>query len=72
MNASKPYLRAIGANLSALQAILATAMQDTDHGLKAAGQGNQNGAVGAIIPTEELLRQAGILLQAILVLHRQS
>jgi len=72
MNTGKPYLRAIAANLTALRAILATAMRDIDHGLEAAGQGNQNGAVGSIIPVEEQLRQAGILVQAILVLHRQN
>jgi len=40
MNSPKPYLRAIAANLMALRAILATAMQDIDHGLEAAEQGN--------------------------------
>jgi hypothetical protein len=71
MSTSKPYLPAIAANLTALRAILATAMQDIDHGLEAAGQGNQNGAVGSIIPTDDLLKQAGTLIQAILILHRQ-
>ena len=33
MHTSKPYLQAIGASLMALRAILATAMQDIDHGL---------------------------------------
>ena len=72
MKPSKPYLRAIAANLTALRSILAAATQDIDHGLEAAGQGNQNGAVGSIIPTEDLLKQAGILIQAILILHRQN
>ena len=47
-------------------------MQDIDHGLEAAGQGNQNGAVGSIIPTNDLLKQAAILLDAVLILHRQT
>jgi hypothetical protein len=72
MDANKPYFRAIGANLMALRAILATAMQDVDHGLEAVEQGSQNGAVGSIIPTDDLLKQAGIITQAIIVLHRQS
>jgi hypothetical protein len=72
MSTSTPYLPAIAANLTALRAILATAMQDIDHGLEAAGQGNQNGAVGSIIPTDDLLKQAGTLIQAILILHRQQ
>jgi hypothetical protein len=72
MDTGKPYLRAIAANLMALRAILATAIQDVDHGMEAAEQQNQNGAVGSIIPTEGLLNQAAILLQAITVLHRQS
>jgi hypothetical protein len=71
MNSPNPYLRAIDANLSALWIILAAAIKDVDHGLKAAGQGNQNGAVGSIIPTGELLKQAGILIEAITILHRQ-
>ena len=72
MSTSRPYLRAIRANLMALRAILIAALQDVDHGVEAAGQDNQNGAVGSIIPTEELLKQATVLVQAILVLHRQS
>jgi hypothetical protein len=71
MNTQKPYLQAIRANLTALRAILITVLKDVDHGANAAGQGNQNGAAGAIIPVEEQLRQAAILVQAILVLHRQ-
>jgi hypothetical protein len=72
MHTSKTYLPGIAANLTALQAIIATARQDIEHGVEAAGQGNQNGAIGSIIPTEYMLRQAGILLQAILVLHCQT
>jgi hypothetical protein len=72
MNANKPYLPAIVANLTALRAILTPVMEELASGLKAAEQGNQNGAVGSIIPTEERLRQANILLQAIFVLHRQN
>jgi hypothetical protein len=72
MSTGKPYLPAIAANLEALWAILDTAMRDIGHGLEAAGQGNQNGAVDSIIPVEEQLRQAGILVQAILILHRQN
>jgi hypothetical protein len=72
MTPSHPYLKAIDANLNALWAIVSTVLKDVDHGLKAAGQGNQNGAVGSIIPVEEQLRQASILVQAILVLHRQN
>ena len=72
MNTSKPYLKAIAANLEALWSILDTAMRDIGHGLEAAGQGNQNGAVGSIIPVEEQLRQASILVQAIIILHRQN
>jgi hypothetical protein len=71
MTTQNPNLPAIAANLTALRAILATAIQDVDHGLEAAEQGNQNGAVGSILTTEEQLRQAGILVQAILVVHRQ-
>ena len=72
MSTSKPYLRAITANLSALRTILTTAIQDVDYGLEAAEQGNQDGAVGSILPTEETLKQAIILLQAICILHRQN
>jgi len=72
MSTSKPYLKAVEANLNALWVILAAAQRDVDHGLKAAGQGNQNGAVGSIIPTEDLLKQAGTLIQAIIILHRQN
>jgi hypothetical protein len=72
MSTSKPYLKAIEANLDALRRILAAALRDVEHGLKAAGQGNQNGAVGSIIPTEDLLKQAGTLIQAIIILHRQN
>lgn len=73
MSTSKPYLlRAIRANLMALRAILITVLQDVDHGVEAAGQDNQNGAAGAAIAADEQLKQAVILAQAILVLHRQS
>jgi hypothetical protein len=72
MNTSKPYLKAIEVNLEALSVILGTVLKDTDYAFKAAGQGNQNGAVGSILPAEELLKQAAVLVQAILVLHRQS
>jgi hypothetical protein len=72
MNAQKPYLLAIGANLTALRAMLATGIQDVDHGLEAIEQGSQNGAVGSIMATEALLKQAAILVQAIIILHRQS
>ncbi len=66
------YIQAIGANLTALRAILTTAIGDIDHGLDAVGQGSQDGAVGSIIPVEHLLRQATTLVQAILILHRQN
>jgi hypothetical protein len=72
MITGKPYLHAIEASLSALRAILANAMHDIDHGLEAAGDGNQNGAVGSIIPTNDLLKQATTLLDAVLILHRQT
>jgi hypothetical protein len=72
MTTQKPYLPAIRANLEALWGILATVLKDADHAVKAAGQGNQNGAVGSILPAEEQLKQAAVLVQAILVLHRQS
>ena len=72
MDINKPYFQAIGANLMALRAILTHALQDVEHGLEAVEQGQQNGAVGSILPTEPLLTQAGILIQAILVLHRQK
>lgn len=72
MSTGKPYLPAIDGNLSALWSILSVALKDVDHGLKAAGQGNQNGAVGSIIPTGDLLKQAGILIEAITILHRQN
>ena len=72
MSTNQPYLRAIAANLMALRSILATAIQDVDYGLEAAEQGNQNGVVGAILPTEELLKQAAVLTQAIRILHRQN
>jgi hypothetical protein len=72
MSTSKPYLRTIDGNLNALSDILGTILKDVDNGLRAAGQGNQNGAVGSIIPVEEQLRQASILVQAILILHRQN
>jgi hypothetical protein len=72
MKPSNPYLQAIGANLMALRTVLTTATQDIDHGLEAALQGNQNGAVGSIIPTGDLLKQAGTLIEAIIILHRQS
>jgi hypothetical protein len=69
---SKPYLPAIAATLKALRPILADALQDMDHGIRAADKGNQNGAVGSIIPAEEALKQAIVLLQAIRILHRQN
>jgi hypothetical protein len=72
MNSPNMYLHAIGANLTAMRAILTTAIQDIDHGLEAVGQGSQNGAVGSILPADALLKQAATLVQAILVLHRQS
>lgn len=72
MKPSNPYLKAIDANLNALWARFSTILKDVDHGLKAARQGNQNGAVGSIVPVEEQLRQASVLVQAILVLHRQN
>ncbi len=72
MNAPTTYLQAIGANLMALRSILTTAIQDIDHGLEAVRQGSQNGAVGSILPADALLKQATTLVQAILVLHRQS
>jgi hypothetical protein len=71
MKSANPYLPAIAANLEALWDILDTAMRDIGHGLEAAGHGNQNGAVGSIIPTGEMLKQAGILIDAVIVLHRQ-
>ena len=72
MNTGKPNLRAIRANLMALRAIVITVLQDVDQGVEAAGKDNQNGVVGSILPAEELLKQAAVLVQAILVLHRQS
>ena len=72
MDTRKPYFQAIGANLLALRAILTHALQDVEHGLEATQQRQQNAAVGSIIPTERLLTQAGILIQATLVLHRQN
>jgi hypothetical protein len=72
MSTSKPYLKAIHINMEALWVILSAALKDVDHGLRAAGQGNQNGAVGSIIPTDELLKQASVLIHAILILHRQN
>lgn len=65
------YTKAIETNLLALQTLLTAALRAVDDGLEAAGQGNQNGAVGAILPTEESLKLAGGLVQAILALHRQ-
>lgn len=69
---SPAYLKAMRANLTALRAILLAVLQDVDHGAHAAGQGDQNGAAGSIIPAEERLRQASILVQTILILHRQN
>ncbi len=72
MSTSKAYLPVIATTLKALRPILADALQDVDHGIRAADKDNQNGAVGSIIPTEETLKQAIILLQAIRILHRQN
>jgi hypothetical protein len=72
MSTSKPHLRAIRANLTVLRVLLLAALRDVDDGAEAAGQDNQNGAVGSILPTEELLKQAAVLVQAILILHHQS
>jgi hypothetical protein len=72
MNNLPKHIQTIGANLTALRAILTTAIDDIDHGLEAVGQGSQDGAVGSIIPVEHLLKQATTLIQAILVLHRQN
>jgi hypothetical protein len=72
MNSPTTYLEAIGANLMALRAILTTAIQDIDHGLEAVKEGSQNGAVGSILPAEHLLKQATMLIQSILILHRQN
>jgi hypothetical protein len=72
MNSPHTYLEGIEANLMALRAILTTAIQDIDHGLEAVRQGSQNGAVGSIIPTEHLLKQATTLVQSILIIHRHS
>lgn len=72
MSTSKPYLRAIAANLTALRALLADALQYVDHGLEDAEQGNQDGAAGATIVADEQLKQAAVLAQAILVLHRRN
>ncbi len=72
MESPNTYLQAIGANLMALRAILTTAIEDIDQGLEAVGQDSQNGAVGSILPAEHLLKQATTLVQAILILHRQS
>lgn len=71
MSTAKPYLRAITANLTALRAILTAAKQDIDNGLEAARNGNQDGAIGSIIPTNGLLKQASLLLQVVIILHRQ-
>jgi hypothetical protein len=72
MNSPTTYLEAIGANLMALRAILTTAINDIDHGLEAVEEGSQNGAVGSILPVDHMLKQATTLVQAILILHRQS
>ena len=72
MNNFPKYIQAIGANLTALRAILTTAIDDIDHGLEAVGHGSQDGAVGSIIPVEHQLKQATTLVQAILILHRQN
>jgi hypothetical protein len=72
MTTSKPYLPAIAATLKALRPILADALQYVDHGLEDAEQGNQNGAAGATIIADEQLKQAAVLTQAIIVLHRQT
>jgi hypothetical protein len=72
MNSANTYLQAIGANLMALRSILTTAINDIDYGLEAVEEGSQDGAVGSIIPTDALLKQANTLIQAILILHRQS
>lgn len=72
MSDKTTYFRAIEANLNALRVILTRVICDLESGLEAAGQGSQNGAIGSIIPVDDLLKQASILIQAILILHRQS
>ncbi len=71
MDKSKIYFKAIGPNLRAIKAILIKAMQDVDHGLDAIEKGQQDTAIGSIWPTETLLQQAGTVIQATLILHRQ-
>ncbi len=72
MDTSKPYLQAIGANLEALRSILIDAVQNVDDGLKAVEQGQAATAFGSILSTQDFPTQAGILIQAIIILHRQK
>jgi hypothetical protein len=71
MDKSQIYFHAIGANLKAIKAILSKAMQDVDNALDAIENWQQDTAIGSIWPAETLLQQAGIVIQATLILHRQ-
>lgn len=64
--------RAISTNLVALRAILDQVVEDTDHALEAIGRGYRDRAVGSIMPSEELLKQASTLVAAIVVMHRYN
>ena len=71
MDTNKPSLQAIGVNLWALRSILTTALENVDDGLKAVEQGEQNLAVGSILPSRDLPKHARGLIQAIMIIHRQ-
>jgi hypothetical protein len=72
MSTSKPYLPAIASNLTALRAILASILEMVTYGVQDAEAGNQNGAAGSVILIENQLKDAGIIAQAVIALHRQS
>lgn len=62
--------KAISANIEALRQILANALVRTSDALQAIERGQQNQAVGALVPLDAMLETADRLFRAAMALHR--
>jgi hypothetical protein len=65
-------IKAIAANLEALQALLIEAAKRSSEGQEQIRQGECNGAIGAVLGLDSVLDGAKVLYGALLVLHRST
>ncbi len=63
---------AVGANLEAMQVLLAKAHTCAIESVALMRQGDRNGAIGAVLGVDELLHDARSLYTAAIALHRAS